>query len=130
MTFEEMLHDPELFIPHHLLELVYSSDELIQMNRYYNVPSNELIWIRASTHWSNPILHKAHKTHTEEHTNKIRKALKGNKACGMSRLGKPTTEFGRKYKEHYGLNAADNRSLYEIEHQWYRRHNNVCRWEM
>lgn len=51
MTFEEMINDPELFIPHHLLEILYSKKDLEKLNRYDNVKPDELIWMRESTHF-------------------------------------------------------------------------------
>lgn len=37
--------------------------------------------------------------------------------------------FGRKFKEHYGITRSDDCKLYNHEYDWYRRHNNKCRWE-
>ena len=47
-----------------------------------------------------------------------------------SRKGKPTSEFGRKFKEHYGITDYQNPKLYNTEQMWYYRHNNKCRWEV
>ena len=44
--------------------------------------------------------------------------------------GKTTSEFGRKFKEHFGLTESDNVKHYIKEYKWYRRHNKVCRWEV
>lgn len=38
------------------------------------------------------------------------------------------TEFGRKFKETYGITRCQNIKLYQREFMWYRRHNK-CRWE-
>lgn len=40
------------------------------------------------------------------------------------------SEFGRKFKEHYGITKYQNSKLYDKEHMWYHRHNNKCRWEV
>ena len=42
---------------------------------------------------------------------------------------KPHSEFGRKFKEHYGITCSQNFKLYNKEHMWYSKHNNKCRWE-
>lgn len=42
----------------------------------------------------------------------------------------PKSEFGNKFKEHYGLIQSDNLKLWQREYSWYRRHNNKCRWEL
>lgn len=52
-------------------------------------------------------------------------AQKGNKNA----KGMPTSEFGRKFKEHFGISKSDNINLYTREHAWYRTHNKKCRWE-
>lgn len=48
------------------------------------------------------------------------------KACTC----KPTSEFGLKYFDHFGYSETENRVQYNREFQWYRRHNNTCRWEL
>lgn len=50
---------------------------------------------------------------------------KGNKHA----IGKPTSDFGRKFKAHYGITKFDDVILYNREHWWYRHHNHICRWE-
>lgn len=66
------------------------------------------------------------KTFTDAHRAKIGEALKGN----TKRRGKTFSEFGTKFKEHFGITNYDNTSLYNKEHSWYIRHNKVCRWEV
>ena len=59
---------------------------------------------------------------TREH---LSKSLKGkHKPKGVIK-----SEFGRKFKEHYGFTRTENIRLYLTEHQWYRTHNRKCRWE-
>lgn len=43
--------------------------------------------------------------------------------------GQTRSEFGMKFKEHYGITKSQNNKLYNTELLWYRRHNNKCRWE-
>ena len=40
-----------------------------------------------------------------------------------------TSEFGLKFKEHFGITNSDDHKLYDRELMWYRNHNKVCRWE-
>ncbi len=55
----------------------------------------------------------------------LSKSLKGKpKPKGIIK-----SEFGRKFKEHYGFSRTENIRLYLTEHQWYRTHNRKCRWE-
>lgn len=51
---------------------------------------------------------------------------KGNKNA----LGKPTSVFGDKFYEHFGISYCENPKLYKKEHWWYYNHNKTCRWEM
>lgn len=39
------------------------------------------------------------------------------------------SEFGRKFKEHFGISKQENKKLYNKERKYYIRHNKVCRWE-
>ena len=66
-------------------------------------------------------------THAENNRNPL-----SRKNHSISMKGKPeksTTEFGIKYKEHFGVEIIDNHSLYCKEWQWYKR-NGKCRWEV
>lgn len=46
----------------------------------------------------------------------------------IKHLGKIRSEFGKKFKEHFGINFYENTKLYRKEQQWYRRHKK-CSWE-
>lgn len=142
MTFEEMLNDPELFVPHHLLEIKYSSEELKQMNRYKDVPANELIWVRSSTHYGNNVIHKhaIQKGNLPDHLktfwkcrkrteqDKLKKSLSKKGKPNIKAKGKVFSEFGRKFKEHFGMTCTDNPKLYYYERNYFRKYN-ICRWE-
>lgn len=52
------------------------------------------------------------------------KAKMGNK----NHLCKVTSEFGRKYLEHYGYSFSENPKQYHIEKAYYQYHHK-CRWE-
>lgn len=43
--------------------------------------------------------------------------------------GKTWSEFGEKFKKHYGIARYENIKLYNKEQMWYTRHNNKCSWE-
>jgi len=82
---------------------------------------------------------------SEETLKKMSEAQKGNKngIGNKNRLGKHnsvehrrkisdaliSSEFGTKFKEHYGISKRDDVRLYSKENDWYRRHNKTCRWE-
>lgn len=58
------------------------------------------------------------KNHSKESIKKMSESHKGN----------IFTEFGKKFKEHYGMTSCDNRKLYHKEYTYY-RHYGKCRWE-
>ena len=65
-------------------------------------------------------------THKENVNNPLTKQRhKGN----TSARGKTFSEFGNKFKEHYGISNYENHKLYDKELHWYFKHNKVCRWE-
>lgn len=43
--------------------------------------------------------------------------------------GKVHSEFGEKFKEHFGITRCENKQLYAKECSWYHSHNHRCRWE-
>lgn len=70
---------------------------------------------------SNNILSKKHKS----------EAMIGNTnaRANTNNRGKTRSEFGKKFKEHFGIDCCENTKLYYKERMWYRTHNNTCRWE-
>lgn len=91
--------------------VVYRSQkELIENDRYYNCPANELIFLTRS-----------------EHRN-LHRNIGPIPKCANK--GTPTSDFGKKFKEHYGITKSDYSRLYNTELKWYRSHNNKCRWEV
>ena len=74
---------------------------------------------------------------TTERRNKLSRLVKGRKMSkessrkkSLATKGVPKSEFGNKFKEHYGIAQSDNLRLYNTEHMWYTRHNHKCRWEL
>lgn len=68
---------------------------------------------------------------SEEAKRKIGESKKGNTygKGNKSNTGKTFSEFGRKFKDRYGVTKNQNPKLYNKEQAWYHRHNNKCRWE-
>lgn len=80
---------------------------------------------------------------SKETREKISKSQKGKKRSdetkeklSQSKMGeknpnykKISSEFGNKFKEHYGIGAADNKKLYQDEYNYYYKHDKKCRWE-
>lgn len=59
----------------------------------------------------------------------LRESNKGiNKGNTFIRC-KTFSDFGDKFKEHFGITNYENSKLYHKEYRWYKRHNDVCRWE-
>lgn len=151
LTFEEMVNYPEMYIPHHVLEWKYTYDELNDMDRYKKVPSEELIWVKQSTHNGNAILHKDFFKYTtdEKFRKKLSNKMKGNtngsgnkgrkftkeqktkfseSAKKRQRQTRLVSEFGKKYFEHYGYGWTENHSQYNKEKYYYKIHNKFS-WE-
>ena len=52
------------------------------------------------------------------------------KHLSESKKGLTLSNFGSKFKKHYGITYSDNSKLYDREKRWYYTHNHKCRWEM
>lgn len=59
----------------------------------------------------------------------LRESNKGINSGNTYIRCKTFSEFGNKFKEHFGLTNYENPKLYHKERIWYIRHNKVCRWE-
>ncbi len=69
-------------------------------------------------------------THKENMNNKLsRKHISESKIGNTNAKGKPTSDFGIKFKEHYGITWNQDKKLYNRELVWYYRHNHKCSWE-
>ena len=51
-----------------------------------------------------------------------------NNPLTLKKLRQPRSDFGRKFKEHYGITASDDYNLHKRELRWFNRHGK-CRWE-
>ena len=63
-------------------------------------------------------------THKENSNNHLTR-----KHCSEAKIGTILTEFGSKFKEHFGFSNFKDPKLYHKELMWYLRHSKVCRWE-
>ena len=143
-NYDKAMEDTtQTWVCHHRLELTmngeyaHNVDELKRMGMYYNRPYFELIFLKAKEH---SILHGksgcpafykflkvAHKTNKgRKWTDEQRDKLKGRKPHNS---GKPTTYFGKKFYEHYGITAKDDKKLYYKELVYYNWHKKLS-WEV
>lgn len=83
-----------------------------------NKEDNRLEMLRCVTHHENML--------NPVTRNKISVSLKGRTPANK---GKTFSEFGEKFKEHFGISRYENIDLYRVEYKWYIRHNNRCSWE-
>lgn len=104
---------------HHINGLTFTRKELKKMKMYFHRPANELIFLTKTEHKK---LHNG----TKEFKQKISEAQKGN----TYKKGITCSEFGEKFKKHFGITKIDDKKLYKKEHEWYRLHNKRCRWEV
>lgn len=143
--FDEAISSEEMYVPHHVLEWKYTVEELDQMNRYNKVNADELMWVSTSVHNSNRWLHKG----CDEHQESLKTKMVGNmnskgktswskgkhltkeqlKNHAKGRIGKTYSEFGEKFKQHFGFARNENIELYKYEYRYYSKHNHKCRWE-
>lgn len=108
------------WVCHHRLELTvnneyaHGKEDLIRLGMYYNRPYFELVFMKDKDHRRLHGLNLSHKT----------KELKKQQSTGRI-----LSDFGMKFKEHFGFSRSDDIKLYQKEHCYYRRHNKKCRWE-
>lgn len=118
-NYIEALNDKDnVWDCHHKLEIHSdynnSRNDLKLMNLYYHRPSGELIFIKHNEHTK--LHHTGMKLNfTNEHKEAISKAIKG----------KVHSEFGKLFKETYGISKSDDPKLYQRERQYYRKHHKL-----
>ena len=118
--------------------------ELRDDGRYFGCPANELIFLTPSEHHS---LHAKYlylniSDETRERMSKSARKRKTNywkgrkksaehlEKMAKTRRGMVWSDFGMKFKEHYGETHATAPRLYFNEKNWYNKHNKICRWEV
>lgn len=129
-NYELAIKDNETWDCHHRdeiktlpsgIKVIRTIEELKEIGRYYDCPANELIFLTRKEHnklHKNGNLYSLGRTMSKETKIKI----------SNSRKGKVRTEFGRKFKEHYGLTKHEDPKLYRYENNYYQRHHK-CSWE-
>lgn len=82
---------------------------------------------------NNPLtkIHKSESQKGKQLSEETRKKMsESHKGKPSSNKGKYCSDFGRKFKEHFGINHCENPRLYNKEYLWYIHHNKTCSWEM
>ena len=123
-NFEQAINDKrKTWVCHHRNGEQFSTEWLIANNMYFNRKDpHEFKFVTRSEH--NTIHSKGRKlSESFKQANSI--AHKGKTPT----KNKTWSEFGAKFKEHFGITCTDNKKLYLREHKWYLNHNKVCRWE-
>lgn len=115
-NYDKAISDTEhTWICHHKLEAWFSRIELEQMNRYYNVSARELVFCKnRNEHFKYP--HKGFEDarlkktgvkrgpYTQEHRDKISKALKGKKRPDVS-IARKGMKFTEEHKRNLSIAA-------------------------
>lgn len=122
-NYEQAISDKEnKWAIHHRLEFTINGEfahtkkELKRLGMYYHRPYFELIFMKSEDHKR---LHGTKKVVSEESKRNMSKARKGE----------TRSEFGRKFKEHFGIAKTDDINLYSREWTYWKKHNHKCRWE-
>ena len=106
---------------HHRKEAEFSRKELIALGMYYNVSSEELIFITRAEHNKQ---HKKDKHHTDETRRKISATLKGK------HTGKDNPFYGKKHSEEHKrkISEAMKCNTYAKGMHWYNngKENKYC----
>ena len=113
-NYEKAMKDTkQIWVCHHRDEVkvlpsgmtvLRSRQDLIDNDRYYNCPANELIFLTPEEH---KCLHSCNRS-----ASTIRKIIEANK-------GKTRSIFGKAFKEHYGITRSDDLKLYKKEYKFY-----------
>lgn len=136
-NYEQAINDKtQTWHCHHRLELTldgefaHTSKELERFGMYSHRPYFELIFLTEHDHKS---LHGVDKALSQQTKDKLKEQRKkqrpGMKGILPYNTGKPSSEFGIKFHEHYGITHKDDPHLYSIEHGYWRHHNHKCSWE-
>lgn len=126
------------------MKVVRKAEELKANGRYYGCPANELIFLTPSEHHFIHSYKNNWSQVSEETRKKISEGVKRNPVrywkgkkkpaelvvkVAKARCGQVWSEFGRKFKEHYGETHATMPKLYHREMRFYRKHGK-CSWEV
>lgn len=135
------------------IKVTRTRKELIENDRYYNCPVNELIFLTPAEHISlhqkdkicKPVsletrLKQGAKRKGKKHTNETKQLMsehnwlktnEGREYFSRIKTNKPSgrSEFGMKYFEHYGYCRKQNNTQYLKEQYHYRKYGK-CSWEV
>lgn len=128
--WQDALSSSELYVPHHVLEWKYTSDELKQMNRYYEVPADELIWMPQSVHKCNRYIHKGYQDKDIKQKGKKLKPHTFQHKIKHSQSRRTKDGFSILFYNHYGKYSFEDKNLYNREKLYFYRHNRTPRWEV
>ena len=106
---------------HHRKEAEFSRKELIALGMYYNVSTEELVFLTRAEHNK---LHKKDKHHTDETRRKISATIKGK------HTGKNNPFYGKKHSEEHNrkISEAMKGNTYAKGMHWYNngKENKYC----
>lgn len=141
-----VLLTPEDHAKVHKLAYLCSKNEIKASLRFAYYMTNNIYKEMDLLGSNNPFYGKHHSDESKSKISKSKTGVPVPKLCGIAKgrkmskessikkslatKGVPKSEFGDKFKEHYGLAQSDDLRLYKMEYSWYRRHNNKCRWEL
>lgn len=126
------------------MRVVRTMAELKENGRYYGCPANELIFLTPSEHHHIHSYKNNWSACSEETKKKISEAVKKNpcrywkgkkktkehlEKMAKTRRGMIWSDFGKKFKEHYGETNYTNPMLYRKEYRYHRKHGK-CSWEV
>ena len=130
----------------HKLAYLCAEDEIKSSLRFAYLMTSNIFEETSLIGVDNPFFGHKHSNETKARISKSKKGVpnpkiseirKGTKMTRESSIkkslatkGVPKSEFGNKFKEHYGLAQSDNMCLYKREYRWYSTHNHKCRWEI
>ena len=125
-NYEQAKNDTKhRWICHHRIELSENTtmEDLISRGLYYNRPASELIFVTLSEH------NKLHRHNLGKKASDKTKRIMSNAQKGNTNTkGKPNSEFGKKFLEHYHLTAYQDKKLYKKEYHIYYK-TGKCSWE-
>lgn len=131
-NYEQAINDKrKTWVCHHRNGEQFSTEWLISNNMYFNrTDPHEFKFVTKSEHNK---IHSKGRKHTNDAKQKIGAGNKGktrsNEYKSNLSIQRTTSEFGKKFIEHYGITCREDHKLYDREKHWYRTHG-CCRWEV
>jgi len=117
--YEEALLSPEVYVIHHVLEWKYTAKELKDMNRYWDVPANELIFMPKSLHSASKYIHKGK-------INSLNALSHKGHIAGIKH--KMNSVFGKGFYAHYHIHFSEDKKLYRRERAYWLKYGKYS-WE-